>query len=375
MSVPTPPSTPDGARYAPPIPPAPAGVTSPAGYATPGGVTPPAGYAPPAGYGGPTDPAMPGAPIGPPPSGDARPKTLAIIALVLAVVGLVLAFIPFVTWFSGAVLLAAFIVGLVALIAKKHGGTGFSVAALIVSVVGWIVSIVMTIASFGILGQAAIDDAVREDTSSSDGDTTDTGADDTVDEVADDREELVLVESAFGRSSLGGDTWWYVVVFDNPNEDHIFDFAEIDVEALDAAGTILDSSTDYRTILSGRTAISGTFFSVGDGEITELGIRGPEATEATRAPLAETGAFTVEGVQATTDTFSTSVHGTVSADFEDEQEFVQVVVVARNAAGAIIGAESAYVDRLPNDGSKVQFEATFFDELPADTTYEAFAAL
>lgn len=321
-------------------------------------------YAPPAGY----------AAV---PPGDTRPKTLAIIALALAAVGVVLAFIPFVTWFSGLVLLAGFIVGLVALIGKKHGGKGFSVAAVIVSVVGWIVSIVMSIASFGLLGQAALEESVREDTSSSSSDTdTDTDTEATTDDepVADDRQDLILVESAFGRTSYDPTTWWYVVVIDNPNEDYIFDLASVDVEALDAAGTILDSSSEYRTILSGRTAISGTFLSIGDGEIAELDVLGPEATEAIRSPLDETGTFTIEGLTPTTDSYSTTVRGTVTADFESEQELVEIVVIARNPAGAIIGAEWAYIDRLPPGGT-VQFEAMFLDTLPADTVYEAYAGL
>lgn len=319
-------------------------------------------YAPPAGYA--TQPPR-----------DARPKTLAFVALGLAALGLILAFIPFVTWFSGLVLLAGFIVGLVALIAKKHGGKPFSIAAVVVSVVGWIVSIVMTIVSIGLLGQAAIDDALREGTSSSVDDADAAPAEDEPAPVAGDAEDLSVVEAAFGRTTYDEGTWWYTVVLDNPNEDYVFDFADISVEALDAAGTILDTATDYRTLLSGRTAITGAFFSVGDGEIASLNVRGPEATAAVEAPLEETGVFTVEGVQATTDEYSTTVHGTVSADFESEQELVNVVVIARDAAGAIIGAEATYIERLPNDGSKVQFEAVFFEPLPADTTFEAYPSL
>lgn len=124
-----PPAPPAGVPAAPapgaPLPPAPH-ATAPA-------------YAPPAGY----------APV---PQRDARPKTLAIIALALAAVGLILAFIPFLTWFSGVLLLAGFVVGLVALIGKKHGGKGFSIAAVVISVVGWIVSIVMSIVSPGLGG-------------------------------------------------------------------------------------------------------------------------------------------------------------------------------------------------------------------------------
>lgn len=354
-----------------PVSPAPHPIAPPAGMPAapaPGVPTPTAvpgptpQYAPPAGY----------AAV---PPGDTRPKTLAIIALALAAVGVVLAFIPFVTWFSGLVLLAGFIVGLVALIGKKHGGKGFSIAAVIVSVVGWIVSIVMSIASFGLLGQAALEESVREDTSSSSSDTdADTEATTDDEPVADDRQDLILVESAFGRTSYDPTTWWYVVVIDNPNENYIFDLASVDVEALDAAGTILDSSSEYRTILSGRTAISGTFLSIGDGEIAELDVLGPEATEAIRSPLDETGTFTIEGLTPTTDSYSTTVRGTVTADFESEQELVEIVVIARNPAGAIIGAEWAYIDRLPPGGT-VQFEAMFLDTLPADTVYEAYAGL
>lgn len=390
MSDPTPPSAPEPESPAavPPTPDAtPAAVAPTDGQPVPPPAAPPA---PPAGMppvyapGAPQPTAAPAtAPAYAPPAGyaavpqaDTRPKTLAVIALALAAVGLVLAFIPFVTWFSGILLLAGFVVGLVALIGKKHGGKGFSIAAVIVSVVGWIVSIVMSIASFGILGQSALEESVREDTSSSSSSDTEDDTEAATDDepAADERQDLVLVESAFGRTSYDPTTWWYVIVIDNPNEDHIFDATSIDVEALDAAGTILDSSSEYRTILSGRTAISGTFLSIGDGEISTLDVLGPEATDAIRSPLDETGTFTIEGVTPTTDSFSTTVRGNVRADFESDQELVQVVVVARNAAGAIIGAEWAYIDRLPAGGT-AQFEAMFLDTLPADTVYEAYAAL
>lgn len=90
-------------------------------------------------YGQPVAPVMP---FGP------RPKTLAIIALVLAVVGLIMAFIPVVNMFAGVLLLPAFIIAIIALVKKTQGGKGFSIAALIISVIGWIVSIVMIIAFF-----------------------------------------------------------------------------------------------------------------------------------------------------------------------------------------------------------------------------------
>ncbi|WP_127011575.1 MULTISPECIES: CD20-like domain-containing protein [Microbacterium] len=360
------PSAPDASDPTIPQPHAAPGYTT-AGYGAPGYAAPgyPTPGAPAPGYPTPGYPA-PGA--GTP--GPQRPKTLAIIALVLAGIGLVMAFIPFVTWFAGLPLLAAFIMGIVALASKKQGGKGFAIASIAVSVVGWIVSIVLTIASFGILGQNAIDSALREDVT---GGSSDTG-DSTADEPTDSRQDLAVVETAFGQSTYDASTWWYVVILENPNEDYIFSLASIDVEALDANGTILDSSGDYLTVLAGRTAIVGHFLSVGDGQVVKLDVRGPEAAEATKAPSSETGNFEIAGLTPTTDDYSTTVRGTVTSSFADDQELVRVVVVARNSAGAIIAAESGWVDRLPAGGT-AQFEVLFYDPLPADTVYEAYAAL
>ncbi|MFH8249212.1 hypothetical protein ACH3VR_02435 [Microbacterium sp. B2969] len=350
------------------------GAGQPYGSAQPYGAGQPYGSDQPYGAGQPDASGQPyGAPGAPVPGApDTRRKTLAIIGLSVAALGLVLSFIPFVTWFSGVFLLAGFVLGLIALINKKQGGKGFAIGAVAISVVGWIVSVVVSIASFGIIGQAA-QNALDESRSSeiAGGEASD---DEDAAEPAADAEEITVVESAFGRDALT-DTWWYVVILDNPNPDHVFDFASVDVEALDASGTILDTANDYVTLLSGQTAVTGNFFDVGQGEIAKLDVRGPEASDAISSPADETGTFTIEGLAATSDDYSTSVSGTVAGTFQDEQELVNIVVVARAADGTIIGGQQTYVDRLPSDGTKVQFEVTFFTPLPADTKYEAYASL
>ena len=50
--------------------------------------------------------------------------------------------------FAGVLLLPAFVIAIVALVKKNQGGKPFSIAALIVSVIGWIASIVMIVAFF-----------------------------------------------------------------------------------------------------------------------------------------------------------------------------------------------------------------------------------
>lgn len=186
------------------------------------------------------------------------------------------------------------------------------------------------------------------------------------------REELAVVETAFGRQSYNPEWWWYVVIIENSNDDYVFASESIDVEAIDASGVILDTSSNYVTLLSGRTAIVGSFLDAGTEEIVNLDVRGPTAQAAIHSKAEETGSYTFEEVAATSDSYSTTVSGIISGTFAEEQTLLQVNVVARNAAGQIVGGEFSFVDRLPVDG-KVRFEVRFSSVMPGDTTYEPYA--
>ncbi len=309
------------------------------------------------------------------PAAEAAPRTgggLSLAALIVAIVGLIVAAIPFATFGSGAFLVTAVVLAIVALI-RRSAGKGRSIAALAVAVAGWVLSVVMIFVSIGIAGGAARDAINEATTGTGPAVTTEDDAEQDDAPAAADAQDLVIVETAFGRDLA--DTWWYTVILDNPNPDHVFDFAEITVEAIGADGAILDSSSDYRTVLAGRTAVTGSFLSIGTTEIASLEVRAPEASSALSSAADETGVFSVEGLSASSDSYSTAVRGMVGADFENKQELVEVVVVARNGAGQIIDSGFDLVDRLPADGTKVQFEVTFFDVLPGDTTYEAYPAL
>jgi len=353
--TPPPPTPPQAAPTTPPPaqpnpPAAPTQQYPPAGTQQYPQQPPPPGYAPPA------------APVKP---RDSRPKTIAIIAVALAGVGFILAFIPFVTFVSGLFLLAGFIMGIIGLVSKKQGGKAFSIAAVAASVVGWIVSVFAILATLAIIGQAAT--TAVEDSGSS---LTDPPAQEETEIVGDD---LQIVESAFGPDSFDPTMWWYVVIIDNPNSDLVFDSAELDIEALSADGVILDSSTDFVTLLSGETAVAGTFFEIGQGQIDHLEVTGPSLDEAVIAPAGETGSFSFEELSGTGDEYSTTVSGVVTSDFDQDQELVSVVVIIRAGDGTIIGANSTYVDRVPAGGA-AQFEVLFFEQFPADATFEAYAA-
>ncbi|MEV7632925.1 hypothetical protein AB0N64_11005 [Microbacterium sp. NPDC089318] len=351
MSIPNPPA-PDQ----PPAPPAaPYGTTpvAPAPYTA----APPAPYADAPGQAA----AVPG-----------KKNVVALIAMIVAIVGFIFACIPGALIVGWILLPIAFVLSIVSLFLKGER-KWMGVVGLIVSIMGTIVGFVVFFAVV----------ATAFDQSFGSGDTTvskpaeQAASDDQeapADEPADAREEMALLETAFGKSSVDSSTWWYVAIFENPNEDYIFPTTGLSVEALDAQGTILDSSSEYRTILSGKSAVAGTFFSTGDGTIAKIELRGPAATDATRSPASETGSFTIADVVPTTDSYSTSVHGKVTSSFSDDQELVEIVVVARDGAGKIIGADAGYVERLPSGGT-AQFEVTFFDPLPSGTKYEAYAAL
>lgn len=188
-------------------------------------------------------------------------------------------------------------------------------------------------------------------------------------------EELAVVETAFGRD-IDSDTWWYAVVLENPNADYVFPSAGITVEAVDSNGVILDSGSNYTTILQGRTVVVGDFFGVGSGTIAKLDVRGPTSAAATSSPATETGSFTVSEIATAAEYGWMDVTGKVTSTFSEDQDLVKISVIARDAAGTIVGSDFTFIDRLPASGT-AQFESSFWNvgSLPGDVRFEAFASL
>lgn len=334
----------------------------------------------------PGGPAFGPAPAGaglPPGGADSRPKALAITALVLAGAGVLVVLVAATLgtlglgWLSPLLLFTAFVLSLIALISRKQGGKGFGVGALVLSILGGILTMVVAVAwIFGSFGTSYGGDA---DSDWDDGyedyvlpGLAAPGTDGEPDPGAQFAPPVPLTvsETAFGHDY--DDVWWYALVVDNPNADYVYD-AYLNVHAYAADGAALGSTTAYATMLSGETAFVGYFFDVGDAEIARIEVDVPEASQATLSPSNETGTFVVEGLTAAASSGgAVAATGTVSAHFADDQEYVAVTVLARAADGTITAASSTYVDALPGDGTPVPFEA-WFGELPADATLEAFA--
>jgi hypothetical protein len=396
-----PPATPESG--VPPVPPQrfvqPYPGAAPVPVSSPGG-TPPYPEAPfgAASYGSATPygsaPYAPGLPARPTPS-EPRSNALAIVALSLAIGGAIFTVLPVLSLLAAPILIAAFVCALVALIGRKHGGKGLSIAALATSVVTGIIATVLVIGSallFGLGGWWHSSNPGNPLDPFSDGFSdgfTDEGYTDDVypdernpddgypdDGSAEYGAALDLVQGEVVLGSYDGDetTWWYGVVLENPNPDAIFEDVSIVVEAIGADGAVVGTDEKYVTIQPGPTAIAGMFLDTGDTVITDVRVELPEPDLARVIQPAEAGSVTVEGVQSSISGDMPLVSGTLQNDTASEQQYARVVVLARDANGTLVAAEPGFVDPIPA-GSSAPFEVYFYDPLPAGVTFETYVTL
>lgn len=340
------PTAPAGAFQAPAYAP-------PAGWRNPPSAGWPAGSAPPPSWQPPRGPWPPGAPPA------ARSKTLARIALALAITGTVLAFVPIMSLLSGPFLLAAFIVSIVALASRKQGSKGIAAGALVLSIVAWIASVVVALTSWFAIP----------------------GADEYVAPPAPVPEyevpyessggQIPLAEHALGPVSFDDSASWFVAIVETPEAAAGAAYFMVDIEALDASGNVLDHASGYVAEPHGTLAFEGIFYEATVAAIDSIVVRA--TTPPDSAAVAPDGTYRVGPLTATTDGYATTVTGTIRSTFAEDQDYVRVVVIARDAAGAIVGADTTYVERLPGGGESV-VEAQFYEQLPAGTTFEAFAS-
>lgn len=344
------PAPPYGAQPAPPYgaPPAPPYGAQPA---------PPSGAQPAPPYGSPY------AAYGAPPSAPGpRPgMALAITAIVLAGVGFVFALIPVVTGLSWLFLIAAIVVAIVALV-RRAEGRGLSIAAIVVAVAGGIASIVVLVVSVF----AAVGSFISSPPALGPTDLYEPPAESiTVD--------IETTETAFGRLPGDDDYWWYVAVLEVPQSDVAYEYAFLDVEARTADGDVLDAGSTPRTLLPGTTVVTG-YFEAADEEIDGIEVIDPVVEEYDEAPIEEYGPLVVGELTDVSDEYSTAVEGVVTTEGTADIELAEVIVLARDADGAIFEVTTAYPDAAVTAEEGAPFEALFTEVHPEGTTYEAYAA-
>lgn len=186
------------------------------------------------------------------------------------------------------------------------------------------------------------------------------------------QKDLSLVETYFWPDE-DYDRWFFVAYLENPNNDFAWIFEGFDFEAYDSDGVLLDSNTEYATILPNSTEVFyGYWFDIGNNIVSRIEVLGP--TNGTLLD-SETGNFEVESIEFSNGRYSSDVSGVIVSNFSEDQESVEVVVVIRDSDGRILTAENSYVSRVPA-GGKSRYEVTIYDfEVTDDMVIEVHPKL
>lgn len=187
------------------------------------------------------------------------------------------------------------------------------------------------------------------------------------------QQPLTIVESTFWPSE-DLDSWKYLVLIENPNENIGWLDESFVVEAFDSDAVLLDSAPHFSTVMPGATiAITGVFYSIGGSSaISELSVRMTEEGVNTD-PLGEVGSVTFSDVSFENDSWISVVSGIAASTFAEDKEYLPVIAVIRDKNGKVVDAELTVVDRLPA-GGKARFEVNFFDlKIKPNMTIETYS--
>lgn len=311
--------------------------------------TPPVAYSP---------GVVPQSPAGTP----ARPQSsgsLAIAAFVFGVLAVITSFVglaAFTSWIFG---LPAFIMGIVALV-KRTTKRGLAVLAIVFSVIAFFISIVVFSLSFTALVDDAIDEVDGEPAAQL--------------PIPGDGEEGGLVGLTVTETALidEGDFWTYFATVENTDDSATAPYASFTVEAYDAEGVLLDSSTSSASLIPGATvALTGAFFDVGNTEIASLEILMEDY--GLSEPNSATGALEPAEPHVDHSEYETVVSGNVSSTFDEDREYVTVIAVARDADGTVVAVNQDMIERVPA-GAAARYEVTLWDLVVDDAmTFEVYA--
>lgn len=179
----------------------------------------------------------------------------------------------------------------------------------------------------------------------------------------------VVADSAFWNDNDGGGGW--VAIVENPNTDWAFLNVFFDIALIDAENRVLD--TDFGSVEfllpGGRTAIRGSAFDL-PAPIADLEFEASWDNEDVVAE--ELGEWLLTDLTVDQERRRTEVGGDVSSTFQDEFEFVEVVAVFLDENGALVYADSAYVDTVFPE-RKAFFEVASYD-VPVFETVEAYVS-
>lgn len=177
----------------------------------------------------------------------------------------------------------------------------------------------------------------------------------------------------------GDDGYWhYYALIENPSDEALYQYGEFTLELTDPDGVILASETTYRNILpTTEAAVTGTFYDsegIKPKDVDHVEVRGPVDPTSYVKPD-EVGSMTLGKIKAKNDDYSVTVTTTLTSDFVEDQEDVQITIVAFDKKGNAVSESTTYVDRLPAGGT-ARVEQDMYDlDSTKGLTFKAWASL
>jgi len=151
--------------------------------------------------------------------------------------------------------------------------------------------------------------------------------------------------------------WYFGAVLANTGTKPIQD-VQIDVEAYDDAGRLVDSTTDYaKAVLPGVPYVIKTFTDVGQPTRVEV-----KLTRGSFSPSATWGALEIANLNFEAARYSSKVTGEIHSTFSEDQDYVQVFAIWKDpGTGAIIAVDETAVDKVYS-GQVSAFSIGVFDD-------------
>lgn len=192
-----------------------------------------------------------------------------------------------------------------------------------------------------------------------------------VDRAPEPSEQLQIVEAKAWPDGMG--EWLYVVIVENPSDELAYFADRFDVQAVDADGAIVESTTTYETVPpASRTVVTDTFRNLDGLGAEAITVVTPET--GTVVEPGSLGHFEISDVELSTDADGRqALVGTVTSHFAETQTGATITTVFRDPSGQIVHVEGGGVlEDLP-PGESVEF-SILMSRVPDGAIPEAFGA-
>jgi hypothetical protein len=181
--------------------------------------------------------------------------------------------------------------------------------------------------------------------------------------------ELAIQESWYHSDGSGGITWGAILANSGTTT---WDGPLVLAKFYDAENRLVDASSSYFSeVRPGTNAALGSVYALPAAPV-RMEVALTDGGYEDDSP--DAGGLTIDQVTYTPEPDSTygTVTGSITSTFADEQAFVSLVIVWRDASNAVVYSTSAYSDTVPANGTQT-FETTVSgDNLPATQPTEVY---